>query len=80
MAEIDTIINGNKISGIYIATKMFGIAGRNYSLTISTKSGELLSASTKLQGAIPLDSLWFKVQENKDSLGFIWANLNDPME
>lgn len=78
MAEIDTIINGNKISGIYIATKMFGIAGRNYSLTISTKSGELLSASTKLQGAIPLDSLWFKVQENKDSLGFIWANLNDP--
>ncbi len=28
--------------------------------------------------AVPLDSVWFKIQEGKDSLGYVWAHLRDP--
>ncbi len=78
MFEVDTVINGYNVKGIYLSTKMIGTPGRTYSINITTKKGELISASTKLNFPIPLDSIWFKVQENKDSLGFVWANLNDP--
>jgi len=78
MLEVDTIINGFKVSGIYIATKMIGTVGRNYSINILTKEGIQLTASTKLQAPVKLDSLWFKVQDGKDSLGFVLAKLNDP--
>lgn len=85
MKEIDTTINGTTIKGVYApldsATNfplMFGTPGRTYSITITTKSGEVLTSSAKLQLPVALDSTWFQVQENKDSLGFAWAHLSDP--
>ncbi len=78
MLEVDTVIDGRTIKGIYIATNMIGTEGRTYSISISTPAGDTLSASAMLYPAVPLDSTWFKVQEDKDSLGFIWANFHDP--
>jgi len=57
---------------------MFGEEGRTYQLTIITKDKQQLSSTAKLQPHIALDSTWFKVQENLDSLGLAWANLTDP--
>ena len=85
MKEIDTTINGTVLRGIYApldsATNfplMFGTPGRIYSIAITTMLGEKVYSSAKLQLPVTLDSTWFKVQENKDSLGFAWAHLTDP--
>jgi hypothetical protein len=72
--------------GIYIAisnsdTLMRGVDGNKYDLEITTSAGEFITASTRLPHAIPLDSVWFQVQESlpgNDSLGYVWATLNDP--
>lgn len=40
--------------------------------------GVLLSSSTKIPYSVPLDSTWFEVEGDLDSLGFIWAYLSDP--
>jgi len=85
LIELDTVVNGVSLEGFYAAldsvTKlptMFGEEGRTYHLTIITKDNQQLSSTAKLQPHIELDSTWFKVQENLDSLGFAWANLTDP--
>jgi hypothetical protein len=85
LVELDTIVNGISLKGFYAAldsvTKlptMFGEEGRTYQLTIITKDNQQLSSTAKLQPHIALDSTWFKVQENLDSLGLAWANLTDP--
>lgn len=41
-------------------------------------SGHQITSSTKIPGAVPLDSTWFEVEGDLDSLGFIWAYLSDP--
>ena len=85
LIELDTVVNGVSLKGFYAAldsvTKlptMFGEEGRTYQLTIITKDNQQLSSTAKLQPHIALDSTWFKVQENLDSLGLAWAHLTDP--
>jgi hypothetical protein len=85
LIELDTVVNGISLRGFYAALDsvtnlptMFGEEGRTYKLTIITKDNQRLSSTAKLQPHIELDSTWFKVQENLDSLGFAWANLTDP--
>ncbi|CAN5585574.1 hypothetical protein BH11BAC2_BH11BAC2_16620 [soil metagenome] len=78
MTEIDTVIDGNVVKGIYTALGMIGTPGRTYTIDITTLKGEKLSSSTKLDLPVSLDSTWFKIQDGKDSLGFVWANLDDP--
>jgi len=85
LIELDTVVNGISLKGFYAAldsvTKlptMFGEEGRTYQLTIITKDNQQLSSTAKLQPHIALDSTWFKVQENLDSLGLAWAHLTDP--
>ena len=80
MIEIDTVINGTIIRGIYFtnANLMIGIPGRTYTINITTKAGEVITSSTKLQLPVTLDSAWFKLQENNDTLGLTWAHLTDP--
>ena len=85
LVELDTVVNGINLKGFYAAldsvTKlptMFGVEGRTYQLTITTKNNQQLTSTAKLQPHIALDSTWFKVQENLDSLGLAWARLTDP--
>lgn len=83
--EIDTVINGVAIGGFYTAIDpvtgqilMLGTPGKRYRLEISTVKGERLSAEAMLHQPIPLDSVWFRVQGDLDSLGWAWARLSDP--
>jgi hypothetical protein len=85
LIELDTVVNGISLRGFYAALDsvtnlptMFGEEGRTYKLTIITKDNQQLSSTAKLQPHIALDSTWFKVQENLDSLGLAWAHLTDP--
>jgi len=61
----------------YYSPNIKGVTGRSYSLRVET-NGEILTASTYLPPAIPLDSVWWKPDGNKDSLGFAWAHMTDP--
>lgn len=85
LLEIDTVINNFAIRGFYIAVDansglpvMTGTPGRTYRLEVITGSGEVIRSVAKLQSPISLDSTWFRVQENLDSLGWAWARLSDP--
>ncbi len=85
MTEIDTVINGVSLGGFYMALDsisllptMIGIPGTSYSLLIITSKGEEVRSETLLPEPVALDSVWFKVQENLDSMGFAWARLSDP--
>jgi len=62
---------------LYRAQKMKGVIGKTYSLTVLAE-GKTLTASTVIPDTIPLDSLWFKVEVPKDSLGFLYAHMSDP--
>lgn len=85
LTEVDTTVNGVSVSGFYIALDpntlvptMLGIPETTYHLHIVTAEGEVATSSSFLPPPIALDSTWFKIQENLDSLGFVWAKLNDP--
>lgn len=59
---------------------LLGEEGRTYRLRVEA-DGKVLTSATKLPFGVALDSTWFKLAEqrpNDDSLGFIWAHLNDP--
>lgn len=63
--------------GIYFSQHLTGIPGRDYRLSVYS-GGETLSAVTHLPLPVPLDSVWWKVDGRRDSLGFAWAHLTDP--
>ena len=59
---------------------LFGVVGRTYHLDIQAE-GKSLSSSTTIPNPVPLDSLWFRLDEtidDNDSLGYIWTRLTDP--
>lgn len=62
----------------YVSFGMIGQAGKTYNLRVVTEDGKVATATTRIEQPIPLDSIWFKIQEGKDSLGFVWAHLTDP--
>lgn len=67
---------------IYTSTDAatFGIAGHTYRLDISAE-GKTLSSITTIPHPVPLDSVWFKLAEQRpddDTLGYAWARLTDP--
>jgi hypothetical protein len=57
---------------------VIGQEGHTYSLTVVTGGQKLTSTTTMPIPAVKLDSVWFKLNPPSDSLGFIWAHLNDP--
>ena len=63
--------------GIYSTSRMRGEVGKTYSLTISV-NGKTLKAVTSIPNPVVLDSVWWKVDGQRDSLGFAWAHLSDP--
>lgn len=62
---------------LYKAQNMVGTIGRTYNLTVIAE-GKTLTATTYMPDTVPLDSVWFKVDPPKDSLGFVYAHLSDP--
>jgi len=78
LQEVDTIINGSNVNGIYISDVIVGTIGKTYSLKIVTTKNEILTSSAKLSGPVALDSVWFRLAENSDTLGFAFAELEDP--
>lgn len=76
----DTLIEAIPSYGyFYISTKLIGTINRNYTLTVKTQKGEVVTAQTYLHQPVALDSLWFKPQPiNDTTLGFVWARLTDP--
>lgn len=56
-----------------------GEVGKTYFLTVQTM-GKTFTSSTTIPAPIPLDTAWFKVEPNQDSLGYVWASFSDPPE
>lgn len=54
-----------------------GVEGVYYDLSVDI-NGYIMTSRTKIPYAVALDSSWFKVEGDLDSLGYIWANLTDP--
>jgi len=60
---------------IYLGSKVLGQIGKSYRLTVKYADEEF-SVSSFLREPVPLDSLFFKWEQ--DSLGFIWQKLKEP--
>ena len=82
---IVTVDNGTMVDtlrdffniGVYFSTTMLGESGKTYSLRVLV-NGKVLTATTMIPNPVHLDSTWFKVDGNRDSLGYAWAHLSDP--
>ena len=62
---------------VYKSQSIIGQTGKTYSLIV-VADGKTVTAVTTIPQPIPLDSVWYKIQEGRDSLGFAWAHLTDP--
>lgn len=75
----DTLIQVSPDYGyLYVSTVTIGEIGKDYFLKVITQEGKTVSAQTHIYPPISLDSIWFKVVENKDTLGYVWAHLTEP--
>lgn len=63
--------------GVYTTTQMVGEIGKTYKLTVYSE-GHTLTSVTSIPNPVPLDSTWWKVDGQRDSLGFVWGHLSDP--
>lgn len=61
----------------YTSFTLTGTPNTVYDLKIEAGE-EVLTSSTKINSLVELDSLWFEISAEADSLGFIWAELTDP--
>lgn len=60
---------------IYGGNKIKGQVGKTYYLTVKV-NGKTYTATTSIKAPIALDTLYTKYE--RDSLGFVWAHLQDP--
>ena len=63
---------------VYESNNIVGEIGKTYDLMIETADGKTYSSKTKINTPVPLDSVWFEVFGDYDSLGFAWALFEDP--
>lgn len=61
---------------LYISTEMKGEVGKTYKLTVEY-SRVTAYATTTIPNPVKLDSVWFALDTNQDSLGFIWVKFTD---
>lgn len=54
-----------------------GEPGKTYHLKVEAE-GKTLTATTSIPNIVPLDSVWFNVEGNLDSLGWVWGRMTDP--
>ena len=72
--SIDT---NNYIPLFYQSHTILGQVGKTYWLSVIA-DGKTVTSVTTIPQPVPLDSVWFKIQEGRDSLGYAWAHLTDP--
>lgn len=70
------LLNSYNICG-FTDLGMTGSVGKTYTITIDWRGKQYVS-STTIPTPVPLDSTWFEVYGNRDSLGFLYANLTEP--
>lgn len=76
--QLSPVIDTNQyIPLVYKSQTLTGQEGKTYTLTVVV-DGKTLTAVTTIPHAVALDSVWYKEQEGRDSLGFAWAHLTDP--
>jgi len=61
---------------IYEGTELLGQEGKSYHLTVESQ-GRIYQASTHIPARPIIDSLWFSLEEGKDSLGYIYGRYQD---
>jgi len=61
----------------YGSKKMIGEAGKNYFLSVEAND-EKVSSRTVIPESVLIDSMWFELENDKDSLGLIWFTFEDP--
>jgi hypothetical protein len=64
---------------VYEGTSLKGEAGKTFTLTVEA-DGELYTARTTIPSPARLNKLWFELSPGKDSLGYVYAQLNDPAD
>lgn len=62
----------------FVDFSIVGEIGKTYKIVIDWK-GEQYESSTELVNPVPLDSSWFDVFGDRDSLGFLYAEMSDPV-
>ena len=63
---------------VYEGNTIIGTPGKTYYLTVIA-DGKTFTATTTIPAPIALDSVWWQPQPPKDTLGFAWAHLSDPV-
>lgn len=74
---LPTIDTNYYVPLLYKSQTLLGQVGKTYMLTV-VADGKTVTSTTTIPQLVPLDSVWFKLQEGRDSLGFAWAHLTDP--
>lgn len=76
---VDQLSNGNLCAYTSLNPQFWGKYGTTYRLDVYHE-GKHVHATSKMNYPVPLDSLWFAPPSGNpnDSLGFIYATLNDP--
>lgn len=62
---------------VYEGNEIRGEVGKSYSLKIESK-GKTYMAETTIPEVAHLDSLWFEPLNDSDTLGQVWASVQDP--
>ncbi len=63
---------------VWKGLNILGQVGHTYNLKVIA-DGKTATSTTTIQNPLALDSTWFKVEPGKDSLGFAWAHMTDPV-
>lgn len=75
--DVNTLAAVNFCVYTTLNNQFWGKEGKSYKLLINYL-GDNYEAVTTIKPKAPLDSLWFEVFADRDSLGFIWANFSEP--
>lgn len=78
--DVALLANANICVWSKLDNSILGEEGRSYRLEVDTE-GRTIRATTTIPHAVTLDSLWFKLAQqrpNDDTLGLIWARMTDP--
>ena len=67
----------SSIPFLYIGSTVIGVPGQTYHLTVIADD-QTFTSNTTIPAPVALDSVWWKVQPPKDSLGFAWAHFSEP--
>jgi hypothetical protein len=71
------IDSSSSLGVVYTGNKIIGVPGRVYYLTVKHE-GKTYTSYTNIPTPVALDSVWWKPQPPKDTLGFANARLSEP--